>query len=499
MKKSAGRWRQGFCFLFMYVVFILAAWGCLSFLNRQLLSINAAYQSDNLPASVQAEEDGGAYDPLAFYFYLDVSPSMWGFSEGEGVMPSVAQALRTVRSSYGGGQFSYFRVLNRVEPTTETDFIGLMRDSSGIERLFTAEQFSEEGFQPLIDAIDPNLIFSNSYGGGEGFSMDENVVNIIITDLNFLKSDEDMDGHAELLDRFAGNIVAYGTDANINIYNISSSHTGLGVDAYDPNGTLSSSSLNSSFFIIVFSRGTATSYDRFIQQWEQALTSAGIYIGSKHVLKNDPAAGLEPFTLDRSMIRTDGVKDGLNWDNQIFRNLPENAVGLRVFMENGEASGQLAMVQLPAAPVTLPGYADDMADGVVSEGITTFVKLSQKSLFGWKGYEGTSPIRNENAALVSRGGQWYLSYEIHLDKSTEVPGILHKCLLTDVRFHLSEVHYSVPGWVQTVYDERLRPLGLEDELVSFFQQINIAKETYYQNMLDMEHGYLGNLLLYINY
>ena len=492
-------WRA-FSFLFPYVAAILIAGISSCILNSQLLSINSAYQSDNLPISTQTAEEGSStLDPLSYRLYLDVSPSMWGFSEGNGVMPSVAQAMRTVSSSIGSSRFSYFRFLSQVEITTETDFIKLMQDSNGIESRFINEQFLEEEGQSLSDAIDPNLIFSDSYGGGEGFNVDNNTVNIIITDLNFLKNAEDKDGHTELLERFTGNIVTYGADGNISIYCISSPHTGLWTDAYAPNSAFSSSSPNSSFFIIILSRSTTATYDRFIQQWEQALMSAGIYTGSKHVLKNDPAAGLEPLTLDRTVIRTDSVRNSLNWDNQIFRNLPENAVGLRVFKEDGEDDSQLAMLQLPVAQITLPGYASGMEDGITLEGITTYVKLSQRTLLGWEEYDEISPIRSENAALVSRNGQWNLSYEMYLDKNAGVPGILHKCLLADIRFHLTEVHYSVPEWVQTAYDERLSSLELETELVSFFERVNSAKEMYYQNMSDLERGYLGNLLLYINY
>lgn len=504
-KSMRRRMGSGLLILLVYGVFILLAFMVLSFFRRNLLSINAAYQSDNLPSSVHtAETDSSALNPLYFQLYLDVSPSMWGFSEEDGAMPSVAQALHTISSIRGSGQFSYFRFSDRVEATTETDFIRLMQGNNDyIENRYTVAQLSDEGLQPLIDAIDPNLIFSESYGGGAGFNVDNDRVNIIITDLNFLKNEEDKEGHDALLNHFTNNIVTYGTDGNISIYNISSPHTGMWTDAYVPNGMNLSSSQNSSFFIIILSRNSTT-YDMFIEQWENAFASAGLYTGSKHVLKNDPTVGLTPFTLDRTMIRTDGVRDGLNWDNDIFRNFPENAVGLRIFNENSEdneTSNQLAMLQLPVAQITLSGCAEGMEDGLVSEGIKTFVKLYQKPLFRWEGYgnRDTSPIRSQNAALVSHGGQWYLSYEMYLDKSAEMSGILHKCLLVDVRFHLTDVYYSVPSWVQTVYDERLNSLALEEELESFFEQINTAKELYYQNISDTEKGYLGNLLIYINY
>lgn len=364
----------------------------------------------------------------------------------------------------------------------------------------------QEMLETTVQEFDLCRIFTDQYSDGQVFDADGGMVNIIITDLNFLKNKEDLDGHNAILDRFTQYLSAYVKNCNFSIYRVRSSHIGPPTDEYNPNEARIANR-DDSFFIIVLVRND-TLYRQYIGNFENMFERLEIPLTEKHQLSNDLVGGSHAISLarDSDFFQSHTQRTGLHWDNQSFHGLPDHAVGFRMAYTGDET---WASLHIPVTLLSLPGYGD-MAEDVTSPArISTHVKAYQNTLFGgWTEDSQFSGLVGCTAYMRGYDGSWYLCLNMDLEKELPAfdqfgdPFKLYRSLLLDVRFQLTAPYYPIPAWVENIDTDELptsnnyaEKIGIQD----FIQALNTVKANSYNGLPDSYQGYLGNLLVLVNY
>lgn len=477
---------------------LMSKWaGCI------LGEIQVNYESDNMPTAAGMQESGSQQAP-AYRYYLDISPSMIGYLASEGRMVAVGQALRTL-SQDRGGDVLYYTCAEKVKQVGEGEFFDYLEDTQAMVKYYS-EILMQESLAATVQEINPCRIFTDEYSNGQYFDSEGGMVNVIVTDLNFLKDPDDLDGHKSLMDDFAEHLSTCVKDCNFSIYRIRSTHIGPPTDEYNPNDERTANR-EDSFFIIVLAQNDRI-YRQYIGNFEDVFGRQEISLADSHQLLNDPVGENRTISLDRDseFFRSSTQRTGLHWDNLSFRDLPDNAVAFHMVYTGDEP---WASLQLPVAKLSLPGYGDAEDNATSAGRVTTNIKKYQNALFGgWREDPHFSGLTGNTAYIRGYDSDWYLWFSMDLEKRAPTSDQfgdslkLHHCVLLDVRFQLDTIDYPVPAWVNNIDTDTLPTDSSYSEkigIAGLIQALNRAQAETYSSKANSSQGYLGNLLILIDY
>lgn len=191
----------------MFLVLTIAAWLISVLAGRTFSGISVdGYESTNVPAAAMSQSSGLQATPT-YRCYLDISPSMLGYASSEGRMAALGQALLTLTRERGGNA-AYYTCGDEVNNVTETVFFNYLENEDEMAETYR-QALMQDTLEATIQGLDLCRIFTDQYSDGQVFDAADGMVNVIITDLNFLKDRDDLDGHNALLDRFTQYLSSY--------------------------------------------------------------------------------------------------------------------------------------------------------------------------------------------------------------------------------------------------------------------------------------------------
>lgn len=467
-----------------------------------LTGVKVNYESDNMPDLTETQ-DPDSQEVSAYRYYLDISPSMIGYLDSEGRLPAVGEALRVLSQSRGGDVL-YYTCAEKVEQVGEREFFDCLEDAQPLDKRYS-DALKQATLAEINQEINPCRIFTDEYSNGQYFDSEGGIVNIIVTDLNFLKDPYNLDSHNSLMDDFAEHLSTYVKNCNFKIYRIRSTHIGLPTDEYNPDDVRTNR--EDSLFVIILAQNDKI-YRQYTANMEDVFKRQEVTLADSHELLNNPVGENHTIRLDREsdFFRSSTQRTGLHWDNQSFHDLPDNAVAFHMTYTEDEP---YASLQLPVTKFSMPGYGD-AEDNATSEGkVATNVKVYRNTLFGgWKEDSNFSGVTGNTAYIQGYGSDWYLCFSVELEKRAPTSDQfwdslkLHHCELLDVRFQLDTIAYPVPAWVSNIDTDTIPTGNSYSEkigIASLIRTLNRAKAETYSGEAGTSQGYLGNLLILINY
>lgn len=474
-------------------VFVIICIGCLGismFLTRKQ---EGTYVQQETPKTDTEKE----FHDMEYRFYLDLSPSMGGFLWEE-INSSMAVAANIFpRFNRLGQEERFYFCTDKIKSVDEEKFYAGMagieefRDNY-LETLLVEDpgegdgEKIEEQIKGTIDAIDLSDIFNRRYDDGMAYREGRGDLNLIITDLNFMKEGNE-DSQKELSGKFADTLAKAAERCDISIYQIFSRFAGDAIDSVRIYDTVPDDIEDSCFYMIIFSENSPE-YQRFIEYMEKEFVEAGVDISRKFELLNSFSPPIESLVIDReNLLELDLIeKKNLNFDNGSFKHLMSNAMGMRLVKGQGTAS-----LDMCVAPIAIPGYYD--AEKTDHSKIEANVQVYKP--IGWRQYEEDSGSR----VIISKGAglEWveeklYLRLRLEIDPDAVKPSFKRllgmEFLVLDIQFFMREPAYSLPGWLE------------EDgpEIRDIFWGIAERKATVYKEQR-LSDRYLGSMVIYIVY
>ena len=284
------QWKRIKRFLLVYVVYIASIaiavlFGVLIKHHDSLMKANFTTRDE-----VESEEPSSGNTRAVYNYFLDYSPSMKGFfsAEVQSDMHTIAEAFEEMNMDNENNRF--FRCTDIVEPISEQNsFYGLMRTSDTLEEYYqnivenaslpteTEDMESDNDnennadlnrIDEAIDKIDLSKIFTENYISES--DTDTGSVNVIISDLNFLKNESDLESHNAKLETLARYLGQEVSDANIGIYAFTTNYIGVQNDEnYRVEST--DNTISAVFYLIIFSNNDSA-YKRYCEKLENIMT-----------------------------------------------------------------------------------------------------------------------------------------------------------------------------------------------------------------------------------
>lgn len=440
-----------------------------------------------------AENLSGGVSDVSYYYYLDISPTMYGFVNVDGSLKALGQAFAGINDQKTA---SFYICGSEIRKWNETDFYEYMEDSGQMEQYYENMLTDENGIDDMR-TMELSDLFTDIYESGDRFADDENAVTIIVTDCNFSYGidNDGTDYGAELLDRFAQTLAGHIENADLCIYNIQSAYNGFENDEYEEVGA-SVSGEDYSFFLIMFSQNSVA-YEAYRETLEETLGDYGISLDHKFELRNQPLYEKHNLvTADYDLFHSENtVRLNFNYDSDSFASIEDNALGLRIVRDQGNAS-----ISFPVSGLELTGYNDGTA--VEESVIDVKTELYDRKLLQYKKCSDTSGIVSCSGRLEQNTeGEWYIWLDLEID--SELNGAVsgsQRCCVIDILFLLEHPGYSLPTWLDTVNRNSWGGNYLEDvDLKGMFETICKAKASAYEQERNTYEKQMGSLHLYINY
>ena len=287
--------REDRIFLRRYGFNILSIIVVTAFIMLLQISI-LTYKSNYKPEEIVTATENESTINTVYHYYLDFSPSMEGFFK-EGInssMGSVSDALKEMNAA--GNEKEFFCCSDRVVAVEENVLYENMENISGIRAYYNEiisstgmnpeEEIDTENIKEAINKIDLAEIFYWGYEENKRYETGKESLNVIITDLNFKKSNMDEENPISDFARYFGEKCA---ESNVAVYQIYSRFAGITSDEYEWNieGDVEyeTSDELKPFFVFVESQNYSA-YADFISKLDLKLNELGIDTSKKYELLN---------------------------------------------------------------------------------------------------------------------------------------------------------------------------------------------------------------------
>jgi len=493
------------------------------FLNKQNSLIKVNFIIDD---EVKSEETSVGNNRDVYNYFLDYSPSMKGFfsADIQSDMHIIAEAFEEINRDNENNRF--FRCADIIEPISEAkSFYGFMQTSDTLEEYYqnivvnaplpieTEDIESEDEntvvsnrIDEVIDKIDLSKIFTENVTK-EGDS-DTGSVNVIISDLNFLKNVDDLENHNLKLGTLARYLAQEVADSNIGIYAFSTNYVGFQND--EDFRVESTNSLSAVFYLIIFSDNN-NAFKRYCEQLENIMANRGVQYTGKFELQDELYHSDEGLKFDLETYKSLALieNENINFANGLFKELKANELAIQLVSGNGQG-----MLNMPVSEVNFPGYYLMNTDGYDDTKMDVEVELyySQNG-FWWvedtyHQFEESSLIIDKSARMYNRDGTWYIRVNLDFNTSPVVPqpdswgqqllnNFNRMYLVLNLKLYMVEPSFSKPEWVDTIgdlqgYDENMLYINtIIDELIHSKERAYLIK--------DQEDRYIGNVVLYVLY
>jgi len=459
----------------------------------QYIKTFPTYVSDNKPYCNEETNTAVNLNECNFCYYLDYSPSMFGFFADSGSnMYKLSELLEgiTGENSIFGEDNPYICNQDILDNYAADDFVGFMRSAGG-------------NYNEVDKAVNLSRIFTGR--GSSGNYSDENAVNMIITDLNFFPDENGEDKHKKLINDFARQLASYSGQANICIYNLQSDFKGsMNTDKFDSllesDGVID---INHSFFIIILSGNKF--YDTFINELEDNMRNHSIdFSERKFELKNNMFNN-HKISFDKSILteedKVSGVLQSLNLDNLSVGKIPDNALGLGLSYADDKTS---SIKNLPVEKMELPGIYLNKNNKNKTSKIKTNIKVYYRSSpFAYKEYTGNDFITKQQAVikLDDSAEDYWLYLSLDFNKHAKLPEVYgRKSLLADIRLQMEEPQFTIPQWVLSMNTGKLdNSWSKKVAIKQLFEKLISAKTDNYEQNTTEYQKWIGNFLIYMSY
>ena len=315
------------------------------YLNSYMPPYKINYEPEDIQNTV---ENSGRMNTM-FHYYLDFSPSMEGFFK-EGINSSLKAVTNAFREiNVLGNEKQFFYCSDEIKSITEETLYTNMESSLKIREYYDAiitdngmgtDDAQNQNLQDVINNINLGKIFRPQYGEYEGYKTGEENLNVIITDFNFKKNVDDIEGQKTLIGEFAQYLAQVCADSNIAIYHFKSNFAGITSDEYELGVIYEIDKELQSFFIIVESQND-TAYGNFIKKLESELTQQGINCSEKYELVNKVSNKEKKLQIQLDSIRKNGwiEIENFNYNEDAFQELESrnDTIGLGIVQGNGLA------------------------------------------------------------------------------------------------------------------------------------------------------------------
>lgn len=503
MRKGERRWRivkkrYGINLVIIIVVMLV---------TLMVRNIMPPYTVDYKPDIITSAIENETKMNTIYHYYLDFSPSMEGFfaSGIDSNMKKVADALRKVNVS--GNEKNFFFCADRIVPVEEKVLYENMENETGIRLYYDDIIYSSgmdlesepdlEDIRVAINKINLAEIFYLNYGENHTYETGKESLNIIITDLNFKKSnnDEDSESNKKLIDEFARYFSENCAQSNVAVYQIYSNFAGITSDEYELDTEYGIAEELHAFYIFVESQNDIA-YMEFTKDLETELTGLGIDTAQKYELLNRVSNGTTELKIDvNALKRNNRIKiENFLYDNKSFDNLQSNAMGLRMVQEKG-----ISYLHTYTSPIEIIGTY--YTDGAASSNVVMNVEAKVSYPVGKEKYE---IMENEIVSSVHGSTSWedkelylIMDMELNPDRAKEELKKVQERRLKKAKYFIIELQcflekpeYTLPEWI---VDNEM----LQDKRV-VYEDIIEAKENSFSK-LSKEQRYLGSMILYITY
>lgn len=503
MLKKREEWKKAFrrilglygvnFFVFVTVLFVILV------LKRNLPPYDVSYE----PELLQKETDDSESINIVYRYYLDFSPSMEGFfsSEIESSMSSVEEVLKDINTATN--EKKYYLCRDEVEEIQEDALYESMENTEKLRNYYDtviqthgsgSVDISEDKIEETIENIDLTHIFDASYVEQSGFEKGSNSLNVIITDFNFKKNSDDDEGQKKLIHEFAEEFGDICARSNVAIYRIQSKFMGITTDEYEyetENVPKDENYIeNRAFFLIVESQNE-NAYEEYTEKLEEKLAKLKVDCSEKYELVNRISDEQLSLSLDLDELRSNDwiEKRNFNYDNMSFKNLSENAIGLRMVQENGNAN-----LKMHICPIEVIGSNNTERTKTGDVSIQVETKAS---------YQGKTEMSTEMLSVVRCGTVWeenelYLHVEMEMNTDTAIElleknsnkYLSKKFFVLELQYFMEKPDYTLPQWALDNED-------MEDKL-EVYESIMEKKENAFGE-LSKEVRYLGSTVFYITY
>ena len=490
-----------------WIIFKIYRWNiiCLLIMVGLLLAVNLL----DKPMKTNYEQYSGGniqIEPetlrnVDYYYYLDFSPSMSGFFDERvnAEMSALAETLESINDSVRSR--TYYRCTNVIEGIDDVTFYDSMRRLDGYTDYYDTivkryeDDLNGENIIETVEGIDLGKIFYETYQDGGKYAAEKDSIKIIVTDLAFNRSEQEVTEETdELLNEFINELARKNTDSNIGIYQIQGAFMGYESDEYIP---LKDTVLNvqmKKFYIMVMSEN-GTVYSDFTDQLEMKMLQNNVDCSEKYELLNQVLGRNFELTMDESSLITMGFADNqtLNLDKKSFEELKGNEIALRV-IKNEEKNN----VMLDA--VTSLGRKSQVSQTDKME-VAVKPKISYMTKNGkYEEYTEGDFIRHLSAGTEWRSDGEYLkfSFEINpyvFDDIYKKPKVLNiagrNCYVLELKFFIEQPSFILPEWIAE------RSVDLENLSTALKKIAEVKKKAYRE--LDEEQRYLGSIVIYLTY
>lgn len=483
----------------------------------------ASYIPENIPQSVENQETIGWYE-MEYNYYLDFSPSMSGFFNGDIniVMSALADSLQTINQDLQNANF--YRCSERFETVSASEFYDSMKSESALNSHYDGilediskqlveesyymgeeeelidieeeenrdnEEISSQIFMERLEEINLSDLFIRRYDDNRAFSNSDNSVNMIITDLNFYLSAGDEARQEKYMEAFASRLGEAFKNTNFCAIQLASAFSGRATDEYSlESGGIANG--NDYYFYVFISVKDKYIYDLYMEELEKQFKNVGINAFEKFELTLQDLRDNASFSVDINSLSKSGrlEKENFNYDNKAFIGLAENEFGMRMVYSD-ETGNRISRLRLPVADLTIPGYYENEEEGSNESKIQVQTDIYYPSGKSFVKYEGNDIVRLSQAAIQSEDGRWTLG--LILEMNAMEPEFASRWFgqkrkksyfVTDIRFFMEQPEYTIPEWAD----------GVKTVLESIIEQ----KEKSFI-ALDKNERYIGNIIMYVNY
>lgn len=510
-----------------YMLSLLAVFIAACLINEYISSIDAGFEE---PAAVSAEESNTISGKVSYNYFLDFSPSMLGFlnEDIDLQMRTIAEIFEQINAGNENNNFYWCK--DEIENVLEaSDFYDSMKTSVTLyekwyekmgndetgEEGSLGEEMSEgmvelNGLREAIDNIDLSEIFSSGFTG-EG-NDDTGSLNVIVTDLNFMKTAGDEETHNALLGRLARYLGGEAADADVSIYAVDSEFKGITDDEFVPEWD-NQSRIRAQFYLIIYSENTEA-YQQYIQQFETLMAGNALSY-HQFEMPDNPGGAVEKFHTELVSYQNLGMieqKEHINFANSMFENLSGNEFAIQLV--SGE--NQNGTLTMPVSQISLPGYYNADTVGLDNTGIEMEVELYRPLNRFWpftrqyeyELFDDPGFVLRKGAGLYYDTEQWLLRIDMVLNTRPDIPQpesgyqrflekTGRKYFVMNLKFYLTKPSYSRPDWadesagLQTTGEGTSNIAWVMDEVIQ-------AKESRFASH-SKENRYMGNEVVYVLY
>ena len=473
------------------VMICILALAAIYFLREPVIE----YKSTNVVAGSAPAASQDTME-VSYNYFLDVSPTMFGFVNSGGNLRDLAQVLRNIDQ----GRSNYYVCGAEIENLDASRFYEALENTDYWDDYY-GQLAMEEGSSAVstMSSMDFSRVFTDSYSNGTWYSSNPEAVNVFISDFLFSQNPvHNMLSDNTYMENFSSELSQRLNNSNICIYNIHSTYRGYAEEEYGGSITRAD---NATYMIVVLAANDAA-YNTFVAGLEEALQRNQFDLSEKFEIKNDLLENVHNIETDTTLFHDTSWTEmsNFNYDSKSFAHIADDPLGLRMIR-----SGSNATLSMPVMEWSAAGFYDNGSDTNQTD-IGTTVKAYSATLNGYKEIENRSWIRYCDGRLRKRAedGKWYLYLDLELAPDLEnwAEGTLRRYCVLDIRLSLGTPDFTIPEWVETMnQDSWTDNYGMKSYIRSLFESICEAKERG-MNQPNYEESYqrqIGNVELYVKY